>query len=74
MINIIGNNILFFLFFISITYIIYYLIRIIHLLLSLYKDKIKDVDFMEIKNNLFNDKKLIIFWITSSFFLFYIFY
>lgn len=61
-------------FFISLIYIIYYIIRLIHLLIGLKNDSIKQDNFIMIKEDLFESGKLKILWFSLSYFLFYIFY
>lgn len=61
-------------FFISLIYIIYYIIRLIHLFIGLKNDSIKQDNFIMIKEDLFESGKLKILWFSLSYFLFYIFY
>jgi hypothetical protein len=68
------NNLYLLLFFIGLVYIFYYLIRIIHLIISINNNQINQQNILEIKNDLFEKNKLIILWFSVSFFLFYIFY
>jgi len=67
------NGILFFLFFLSITFIIYMLGRFTYLLIGLKNDFIKNKDFIDIKNQLFNRDNLMILWFSVSYFLFFLF-
>jgi hypothetical protein len=62
------------LFFIGIVYIFYYLVRIVHLIISINNDQITQQSIINIKADLFEKNKLIILWLSISFFLFYIFY
>lgn len=71
--EILMSKLLLFLFFLSITFIIYYVIRILHLLLSVKNDKITQENFIEIKEELFDSTKLKILWVSLSYFLFYFF-
>lgn len=68
------NNLYLLLFFTALVYIFYYLIRIIHLIISINNNQINQQNILEIKNDLFEKNKLIILWFSVSFFLFYIFY
>lgn len=67
------NNILLFLFIMSIVYIIYMIGRIIHLIVGLKNDMINEINFKDIKEELFSYKNLKVFWISVSYFLFYLF-
>lgn len=67
------EKLLLFIFFISLTFILYYLGRIGYIVLVLTKKGI-ETNIVEMRNDLTSDKKLIILWISISFFLFYIFY
>lgn len=73
MIEIILNKILLLTLFISIIFILYYIIRIIHLLFGLKSDKITPDTFAMIKEDLFKSEKLKILWFSLSYILFYIF-
>jgi hypothetical protein len=67
------NKLLLFGFFISLIYILYYLIRLIHLLIGLKNETINESNFNDLKNDIFETKKLKILWFSISFLLFYIF-
>ena len=68
------HNIFLLLFFTSLIYILYYLIRIIHLIISVNNDQITQQSILDIREDIFNNKKLIILWFSLSFFLFFIFH
>lgn len=60
-------------FFISLIYILYYIVRLVHLFIGLKTDTIKQDNFIGIKEDLFKSSKLKILWFSLSYFLFYIF-
>jgi len=68
------SNIFLLLFFISLVYLFYYFIRIVHLIISLKNDQISTASIVDIKNDLFESNKLKVLWFSISFILFYIFY
>jgi hypothetical protein len=68
------HNIFLLLFFISLIYIMYYLIRIIHLIIIINNDQITQQSILEIREDIFGKYKLIILWFSLSFFLFFIFH
>ena len=60
-------------FFVSLIFMIYYIIRLVHLLISLKNETITQNSLVDIKNDLFESTKLKILWFSLSYILFYIF-
>lgn len=73
MTTILISKTLLFLFFMSLTYIIYFIIRFVHLISMIKNDEILKNNIVDMRENLFNKDKLIILWISISFLLFFIF-
>lgn len=71
--EIVMSKILLFLFLLSIIFILYYIIRITHLLIGVKNDTITSDNIADIKNDLFESTKLKILWFSLSYFLFYLF-
>jgi hypothetical protein len=71
--EIVVSRILLFLFLLSIIFIVYYIIRITHLLIGVKNDTITADNIVDIKNDLFESTKLKILWVSLSYFLFYFF-
>lgn len=67
------DGIFLFIFFVSITYIVYMIVRVLHLFIGLKNDIINESNFKDIKETLFSEKFLLIFWFSFSYFLFYLF-
>jgi hypothetical protein len=67
------SKILLFIFFLSLIFLVYYIIRVIHLLVSIKNDTITPDKFIDIKNDLFESTKLKILWFSLSYLLFFIF-
>lgn len=60
-------------FFISFIYIIYYILRLVHLYVGLKNDTINQTNFADIKEELFSGDKLKILWFSLAYILFFIF-
>jgi hypothetical protein len=67
------NKILLYLNILSIVFIVYYVIRLIHLLVGLKNNKITENNFGDIKNDLLESSKLKILWFSISYIFFYMF-
>jgi hypothetical protein len=67
------NKIFLLMFFVSLIFMIYYIIRLVHLLISLKNETITQNSLVDIKNDLFESTKLKILWFSLSYILFYIF-
>lgn len=71
--EIVINKILLFIFFITLVFLFYYIIRVVHLLIGLKNDTITSNNFIDIKNDLFESTKMKILWFSLSYILFFIF-
>ena len=71
--ELVASKIFLFLFLLSIIFIVYYIIRILHLIIGVKNDTITSENIADIKNDLFESTKLKILWVSLSYFLFYFF-
>jgi hypothetical protein len=71
--EIVVSKLLLLIFFLSLTFVLYYVARLVYLFIGIKNDTITQSNIVQIKEDIFESTKLKVLWFSLSYLLFYIF-